>query len=168
MDKQDIYTTIQQNGKNNEEELKKDNKNEVEEVKIEEQPQELDPPKSQFQVKLDEQLFPDVTLREYLFGIYKTVKEDRDRMKKLYDKIFIDFKPEEQPEINFLAHVNTYQKLMKDSNDQLIEMVKVIEKIVSASAKTESTAKQADGSVPKENFDNSDTWKFIAIEGGVK
>jgi len=172
MEKQDIYTTIQQNKKDNAEVEETKDKDEITEEESqepipEEEPIE-EPPKpiSPFQIKLDEQLFTDVTLRDYLFGVYKTVKEDRDRMKGLYDKIFSGFSPEDQPEINFLAHVNTYQKMMSGNNDQLIEMFKIIEKIVSASAKAEAGAKESGGSVTPENFDENDDWKFIAMEGG--
>lgn len=169
MDKQNIYTTIQKNEKNSEEELKEENKEESEtEKESKEDSLQEAKPLSQFQIKLNEQLFDELTLRDYLFGIYTTVKEDRDRMKGLYDKIFKEFTPEDQPEINFLAHVNTYQKLMSGNNDQLIEMVKIIEKIVNASAKVEGGSKVAGVSTSKKDFDSDDDWKLIAMKGGMQ
>ena len=90
-----------------------------------------------FQTKLDEILFKEneMTIRKFIKHIYNLAIEDRDKAKELFDKIFLKYQNEnDSPEINFMPVVTKYMELMKQSNMQLIELAKIVEKIVNSNS----------------------------------
>jgi len=102
-----------------------------------------------FQEKLNEKLFDQHTLKTIIKLIFDKAMEDREKAKELFNKIMKDYGPDGsasekeagkdgRPEVNIMFPVTTYMKLMKESNVQLIELVKIIEKLVNAGVKAAS------------------------------
>lgn len=120
-------------------------------------------PITEFQQKLEEELFDGITIRSYFKEIYDKVSSDRIRIKELYDKIFENYDKEgDQPEINFLTHISTYQKLIKECNDQLIDLAKIIEKIVNSNKNANMKSDSRFGK--NEDEDDDDWWKRRIIQ----
>ena len=91
------------------------------------------------QEKLDEVLWPDMTVRNFVKEIYSKAISDRIDAKKLFDEIFERHKKaneekEEKDKVNpaedLSIVISTYMRLMKESNNQLIEVCKIIERIL--------------------------------------
>ena len=114
--------------------------------------------------KLDQLLWGDMTVRKFIQEIYNKALSDRQDAKKLFDDIFDRYKKlnenrEEEKKINpaeeLTIPVSTYMKLMKQSNDQLIEVCKIIERIINFKAGNFSGNTVPDGTEPSGEYSSA-------------
>lgn len=91
------------------------------------------------QEKLDQKLFGDLTIRTFLQDIYNKACNDRVEAKDLINKMFNRYDESNKdkddnkkinPEEDLHFPISTYMKLMKQSNDQLLEIAKIAEKMI--------------------------------------
>jgi len=127
-----------------------------------------------FQSKLDELLFQDnedneQTIRDIFRLTYDKIMEDRNLAKKLYDKV-MEYQTNKEgknvrPEISMADLLRNYMILMKSSNQQLLEILKIAERLINA-GKEESQGNTNSSNVLEEEEDQLTDSRMEAIQGG--
>lgn len=125
-----------------------------------------------FQTKLDEKLFGGMTVRGLLKTIYNKAISDRNKANQLFDKIINKYSKAQDnsgedkdldPEINLMVPLSRYMQFVKNSNDQLIELARVVERFANASVP--ASISNNDSKEKGSAIDDDDKWK-INIQSG--
>ncbi len=102
-----------------------------------------------FQNKLDEMLFAKMTIRKLLQTIYRKAIADRNKANSLFERILTKYSKAKQaddeskevdldPEINMMVPISKYMQFVKESNQQLLELAKVVERLINSNPATEN------------------------------